>query len=306
MKCVIVYFTQTGNTEKVAYAVQKGVEKASCQCDLIKIKDANPRRLYEYDLIGLGMPVFGVEPGNMAAFIRDMRFVGGKHAFAFCTHGTLPDLIFGSLVPKMKSRGLVVIGTRDWYGSCYLSHCPKPYPTDGHPDEIDFKEAEDFGKQMVENSLKITAGDTSLIPPAPAAPDMPKPDWLINVFKNKVKFYKEKCLYPKCRLCMDNCPMDGIDLSMDPPVLFKPCIDCEFCTKLCPTGAIDINDEYGEYVTEGFENDMNKNLLPILDKAETAGHFRRLVPKEKVGWDTSVARLTRGKHPQWIIGKGLQ
>ena len=56
---------------------------------------------------------------------------------------------------------------RDWYGSVFLPEMPHPYPTDGHPDEIDLKEAEDFGREMVENSRRIHNGQTELIPPEP-------------------------------------------------------------------------------------------------------------------------------------------
>jgi flavodoxin len=85
----VVYFSQTGNTEKVAYAIQAGIKQAAGHCDIVKIKDANPRRLYEYDLIGLGSAVFGVT--NVYEFIKNMRFVGGKHAFSFCTSGGDPE-----------------------------------------------------------------------------------------------------------------------------------------------------------------------------------------------------------------------
>jgi Fe-S-cluster-containing hydrogenase component 2 len=305
MKCIIIYFSQTGNTEKIALAIQKGVKKAASQCDIVKIKDADPRRLHEYDLIGLGSPVFGVEPGNIRAFIHNMRSVKGKHIFVFNTHGTLPELYFPSIYPRLKEKGMVVVGMHDWYGSCYLSHCPKPYPTDGHPDAIDLQEAGEFGREMVDRSRRIAAGESQLIPPAPVPIDYPPPAWIINVFKSMVKFHKEKCIYPECRLCMDNCPMNGIDLSVDPPVLFKPCLDCEFCVKLCPTGAIDAN-EYAEYATKGFYKDMEESLLPNLNKNEKAGTFRRLVPEKDVGWDTPISKMMREKHPLWIIGKGLQ
>ena len=32
---------------------------------------------------------------------------------------------------------------------------PKPYPTDGHPDTIDLKEAQSFGKEMAQLGLRI-------------------------------------------------------------------------------------------------------------------------------------------------------
>ena len=58
MKCIAIYFSQTGNTEKIAMAIQKGIKQITGHCDLVKIKDANPRRLYEYDLIGIGAPQY--------------------------------------------------------------------------------------------------------------------------------------------------------------------------------------------------------------------------------------------------------
>jgi flavodoxin/NAD-dependent dihydropyrimidine dehydrogenase PreA subunit len=284
MKCVVIYFSQTGSTEKIAKAIHEGVKKAAGNCDILKIKDANPRRLYEYDLIGLGSPAFGPEPENVRNFINDMRFVGGKHIFSFFTHGLLPLGYFPSIYPKFADRGLVVIGMRDWYTNVWISHAAKPYLSDGHPDEIDLKESEEWGQEMVDHSRRISAGETSLIPAKPPKafkdlefpPFCPDPEFL-EVFRTKIKYHKEKCKYPKCRLCMDNCPMDGIDLSMSPPVIAKPCIDCEYCTKICPTGAIE-NYEFYAWTTPPFYNHMRLYFLSLMKQAEAEGGYRRLVP----------------------------
>jgi flavodoxin/Fe-S-cluster-containing hydrogenase component 2 len=306
MKCLIIYFSQTGNTEKIAVAIQAGVKQTAGNCDLVKIKDANPRRLYEYDLIGLGSPVFGAEPGNVRAFIKNMRFVGGKHIFVFCTHGSVPDYFFPGIIPELKHSGLVVIGTNDWYGNCTLLHHLEPYPTAGHPDAIDLKEAEEFGQIMVDRSRRIMAGETTLIPPDSFSPP-PPPEAekfsqdIIHALPSLLKFHKEKCLYPKCRLCMEHCPMDGIDLTVKPPVLAKPCINCEFCARICPTGAIDIMD----WVISLSEPAFMKSLIELnLDKAEKAGKFRRLLPKDRIG--TIPSYKLHPSHPQWIVGKGFQ
>ncbi len=308
MKCIVIYFSQTGNTEKVAKAIQAGVKRVAGHCDIVKIKEANPRHLYEYDLIGLGTMVMEREPGNVTAFINDMRFVGGKHIFAFATHGTTPELLFPSMVPKLKHRGLVVIGTRDWYGNCCLPYQSEPYATAGHPDEIDLEEAENFGREMVERSQRIFNGETGLIQPVPKAPEGPKYGdedvSIANKFKSMAKLNMEKCIYPRCRLCMDNCPMDGIDLSVKPPVFAKPCINCMFCEQICPTGAIDAEAWY-EAVTPVWNKIFDKHVLPPLVKAEAEGRFRRLVPVEDIGRDNPIYKVHR-KRPRWIIGKGMQ
>ena len=116
MKCIIIYFSQTGNTEQIAKSIQAGVKQTAGHCDIVRIKEANPRRLYEYDLIGIGSPIFHwVAPANVISFVNNMRFVGGKHAFAFCTHATT-WYFDESIVPRLKNRGMIAIGTRDWYG----------------------------------------------------------------------------------------------------------------------------------------------------------------------------------------------
>ena len=305
MRCLIVYFSQTGNTQRIAQAVQKGVKSATGHCDIFAIKDANPRRLHDYDLIGVGTPVWGIEPDNVQIFINNMRFVGGKHAFGFCTHGGVPDHFFPSMIARLKRRSLAVIGARDWYGDCTLYHHCYPYPTAGHPDQIDLEEAEEFGKTMVDRSRRVHSGEKGLLISAP--PKLPPPSAVemegfkvIKAFPAMVRFHEEKCAYPACRLCMDNCPMTASILSVKPPVIARPCASCEFCARICPTGAIDIQD-WLDALQSGVPM-MSAVILPHQLKDEEEGRFRRLLPLEKVGYTLNYRLRTR--HPQWIIGKG--
>jgi flavodoxin/NAD-dependent dihydropyrimidine dehydrogenase PreA subunit len=329
MKSIVIYFSQTGNTEKIARAIQSGIKQTAGQCDIIQLKDISPRRLKDYDLIGLGSACWGREPGNVSDFINDMRFVGGKHVFAFITTGGNPEPYFPSIYPKLKSKGLTVIGMGQWFGDCYLLHHMEPYPTKGHPDAVDLKEAEEFGKGMVNISRRISAGETQLIPPEPREPaqaPMPggppgggpggpgggpppggpqvSPKEIIESFPTMAKYHPEKCKYPKCSLCIDNCPVDGIDFSVNPPVFAKPCLACEFCARICPTGAIDMGD-WVKAVADATGKLMPMLLLPALDKAEAEGRFRRFLPKKDINPEV-FGYMNHQKHPQWIIGKGAQ
>jgi flavodoxin/ferredoxin len=319
MKSIVIYFSQTGNTEKIAGSIQTGVKQVAGHCDIARIQDVNPKKLYDYDLIGIGSAVFGGTLGSLAILLNDLRFVGGKHAFFFCTHGSATHGwdFFPSVYKRAKKSGLVIIGTGDWYGDCYLLHMPEPYPTAGHPDDIDLKEAEDFGREMVMRSWRISAGETELIPPVPEAPPTPVPHMApedrplmenspSTRFSSMLKFYKEKCLYPNCRLCMDNCPVYGFDLSVEPPVLAKPCLGCEWCARLCPTGAIDMT-EWVETMAPG--KGFTSAFLDNLKDAEAEGLFRRVVPIENPEYYTNLDNYgykKHTKHPYWIIGKGAQ
>jgi len=310
MKSIVIYYSQTGNTKLVAVAIQKGIRRRAGRCDLAKLKEINQVDLEKYDLIGIGSPVWASEPApNVLAFIESFSpSLKGKHSFFFCVHGTLPGHVMQKAVTALKQKGVIVVGWGDWYGSVFLARHPKPYFTDGHPDSIDLNEAENFGIQMAENSLKIAQGANELIPKLPEGKEYIErygedghphggtvsggPELKINV---------EKCT--RCMLCAENCPINNIDFSVTPPV-FKTqnCYRCYFCEGLCPAGALEV--EFDKPLQ--FEQ-LNKAPLPSGQKfnqqglayAEAKGRFRRLVPLEKIGWDTTCEKVS--KHPRLKI-----
>lgn len=119
-----------------------------------------------------------------------------------------------------------------------------------------------------------------------------------------VKYHPEKCNYPKCSLCMDNCPVDGIDLTIEPPVIASPCAHCEFCFRICPTGAMEGDAHVEHMIEQAASREVCENLLfPGLEKAEAEGRFRRLVAIEEIGWENYIQHVYK-KHPYWVIGKG--
>lgn len=322
MKSLVIYFSITGNTKKIAEAIHRGMRQASQpgeQCDIARLRDVATQDLAGYDLIGLGSFVIKIrEMPNVTEFIEEsMKSVEGKHGFAFCTHGAAPGLFLARVVPSMEQRGLTMIGWNDWFCAAYFPDIPKPYFTDGHPDEIDLKEAEDFGREMVERSRRIYAGETQLIPkfpkgreydeiyqPRPPMPagEMPRemPKRAMSMMKT---FYnaetlpftvnKEKCHYPKCTFCIDNCPMDAIDFSVDPPLFNINCARCFLCEMACPHGAIDF--DYGP-MHEIHWKDMVPPLQRSLEVFEAQGRFRRLVPLEDIGWDTPFWTLKKPRY----------
>jgi flavodoxin/NAD-dependent dihydropyrimidine dehydrogenase PreA subunit len=306
MKSIVIYFSQTGNTREIARAIQKGISASSGQCDIARLQDVDESDLAGYDLIGLGGPVWHRrEPANIMNFIEyTMNSLEGRHAFAFCTHGLLPGRFIARVVVMMKQKGLVVIGWNDWYGSVTMPEKPKPYFTDGHPDEIDIKQAEEFGREMAERSQRIGAGEKELVPQLPTGHDYDDiymgrgQSWQLKKEKQTPKqgdaelleltglrdfpfnFNREKCLYPKCTLCIDNCPTNSINMLVDPPIIRKRCDRCWYCEQVCPSGAIEVD---WESVVRVIDNNLYDNFSELSNEAEAKGFFRRLVPLEDVG-----------------------
>jgi len=256
MKGIIVYYSGTGSTAKVAKSIHRGM-KQTMDCDILPVKKASPPAMSGYDVIGIGGPVWGSkETANLRLFAYNLPDMTGKLCFLFCTHGASPSGFMYSLAWALKKKGLKIIGYNNWYGSVFqVLHMPKPYLTDGHPDEIDLNEAEVFGRNMADLARKIIAGEAD-IPEMPKGPDA-DPLWRHRGVGAPVsplakpgaapapvpqrKIDTQKCIYPECTMCIDNCTVNAIDFSVSPPVIKPSCNQCSFCDKLCPQGAIELD-----------------------------------------------------------------
>ena len=267
MRGIVVYYSATGNTAKIAKAIHRGMS-ASMECAIAPLKKADPQTMAQYDLIALGAPIWYFrEPANVRLFIHALPDLTGKLCVPFCTHGASPTGFFWSMVPMLTKKGLTVIGYNSWYGSVYqVLHAPKPYFTDGHPDDIALREAEDFGREMAGRARRIAWGETGLIPelpkgpkadslwqshevfrpfpPPPAKPGepaRPAPPPRESPVVRTVDM--ERCTYPGCTLCIDTCPVNAIDFSKRPVLFRKSCLNCALCDKMCPQLAIEVDAE---------------------------------------------------------------
>jgi len=178
LKAAIVYYSGSGSTAKVAKAIHRGMS-ASTDCDLLRIKKADPKKMARYDLIGLGGPIWYFrETGNLKAFVWKMPEMPGKPVFLFCAHGSEPIGFFNSLGESVMKKKMKIIGWNDWFGSVlHVLHMPKPYLTDGHPDAKDLADAESFGREMADRGRRYLAGDMAGIPEIPQGTDV-DPLWI--------------------------------------------------------------------------------------------------------------------------------
>ena len=98
---LIIYFSKTGNTEKIALAIRRGLKKAGLEVTVKKVNEATEEELYDYDLVCFGSPVLhSLPPPPVFSFIRKnekkYRDAGevnlfspkviNKNALIFCTY----------------------------------------------------------------------------------------------------------------------------------------------------------------------------------------------------------------------------
>ncbi len=319
MKSIVIYYSQTGNTKQIAEAIHSGMSQLAGKCDIAPLREVATRELLNYDLIGLGSPVIDFqEPAIITDFINDLPSLKGRYSFSFCTHGTCPGKYIARTVRALRRKDLTVTGWNDWYGSVFIPYIPKPYYTDGHPDEIDLKEAEDFGREIMERSWRISKGESRFIPKLPRKEKYDRLYGVSPVLKDfpgyerltqedwerlKPRLNVEKCRYPKCTICMDNCPTHSINPSQSPPISHQTCEPCQlwFCEQLCPVGAIEVDWEPFAK-REKFHKLLFSRLAEPIKEFKDLRRFRSLVSTEK-GSDKPLYKID--KHPRLIIRDGV-
>lgn len=244
MKALIIYFSQTGNTRTIAEGIREGIVEVTNHCDLKALQEVDVKYLASYDLIGIGAPVFFYkEPFNVRDFIEALPELGGQHWFAFCTHGNIVGNFFPSIINLLEGRNAVVIDCHHTYANITVPFYPKPSYTSGHPDAYDLEQAKAFGKNVAQRSPEIkNQSNVSISLRYPVS----SKEWIEEGHKlteealekmlPKHIFNAETCI--QCYECEENCPVQGIDIKVDPPRLQDPCIYCWRCVNICPTLSI--------------------------------------------------------------------
>ena len=285
MNVLLIYFSQTGGTEKTASKIQEGIIYSDNNCDIIEMKKAENKNLNDYDLIGIGTPTFYYrEPINVKDFIQKMKKRDGKHCFIFCTHGSVIGNTFYYMQEELSKNGYIVIGNFDSYSASSIQFYPEIMHTIKHPDEIELEEALKFGQNICDVSLKVKNGETDLIPIFNLIEDT----WWVKQSKNLTldflrrifpKFEINTDVCTKCLTCQENCPTDAIDVEVEPPEIQKEsCIFCGYCEKSCPEGAIETD---WKLMIVGSKGNL-KMYMQELKKVEEQGKFRPYVDYEKI------------------------
>ena len=131
---LIVYWSSTGNTQKVAYAIQVGLEAAGFKVELKKPQEAAELDFYSYDLVCVGSPSIEWQPAKPMADLLKAKLnlyrsqgkikpcapkVAGKNALVFVTYSG-PHTGIDEATPAGKTMrqyfehfGFTVVG--EWY-----------------------------------------------------------------------------------------------------------------------------------------------------------------------------------------------
>jgi len=252
MKATIFYFSESGNTEKVAIAIYGRLEKAGYAVEPVRFLDLEdlPKATKGIDLFGVGFPTFfGYPPKFMADALESLDEVDGTAAFVFTTYGgtTAGDSLYdaASILAKKGYRilgGLKIEGADDYPQGRELGI------NKGRPDARDLKATVEFvdrilaaGKAGAGIDPEKLASTTPFFVNNRGKPRRAVVSRLRKAVEGKISFDPKQCIF--CVSCIDACPTKSIKRGVRTPEFSWKCIDgvrCYQCVRVCPGKALTV------------------------------------------------------------------
>lgn len=112
-KIIVAYWSQTGNTEKMAYAIGKGIEAGGKQAEVIHISKASLEELESATCFALGCPAMGdevLEEYEIEPFVEKVEtFSAGKNIALFGSYGWGDGQWMRDWQDRMSKAGAIIV-----------------------------------------------------------------------------------------------------------------------------------------------------------------------------------------------------
>ena len=163
MNSLVLFYSETGNTEKIAKTIYDSLPDEK---SLINIIDLDVNTLSNYDLIFFGCPVHAHSvPKAVKSFLKDLPDNLTSKIALFITYG-VPDKMFyegclSTLSKSFQKKSLEVLGEFHCLGKhSAIDLLAKFFPdkvndakkSDSHPDEADLKAAKKFALDIIKKA----------------------------------------------------------------------------------------------------------------------------------------------------------
>ena len=116
MKILITYYSNTGNTEKVAKAIKEGLKEYNVE--LLPIKEADPTSLLTYDLMFLGSGIYAFNINRkVTRFINKVSKLPSKIVYFYTYSSPTPwSDAFNSIKERIEQEACEIVGVFECRG----------------------------------------------------------------------------------------------------------------------------------------------------------------------------------------------
>ncbi|MBU2630483.1 MAG: EFR1 family ferrodoxin [Proteobacteria bacterium] len=272
-KALIAYFSQGGTTRAVSEQILKGITD-KFQVDLYDISDSRPPDINEYDMIGIGSPVYIFRPPfNVMQYIKNLPELDGLPFFTFILYGTKPGTAGDLLRNALFLKGGKEIGYAKFKGAdFFLGYLQRGFLfSPDNPNKDELENAHTFGKKIANNFFNnnyIKPGRDSGPGTVYAIENLITKKVLVKyVYSYFFKADMEKC--NSCKICIKKCPNNNIRLDKnDTPQWGRNCLFCFYCEMKCPKDAIKSPVDWPVMAPFMAYNVYQANKDPLIDQTK--------------------------------------
>lgn len=254
MEVTIIYFSQTGNTYKVAEALSDTFREDQHHVQMIPLCDASVEDFADTDLLGVGTPCFSSRaPLPVMRLLNSLPLMEKRQAFVFATCGGAPGRVLFDMEKALRKKGFNVLA-----GHLSRGEVKHPAPTlngrfPGCPNSEDLAYARYFAKAV--GAFTSAKSPTSLSRSFICSTRLgwgfydflgsAISDPFLRLFMPEPKLDECKC--DQCGVCILECPTQNISLETF-PALGDECIRCYHCYNRCPSDAYTTNWLFGNFI----------------------------------------------------------
>ena len=274
MDIAIVYFSQTGNTQKIASEITDTLSASGHFVRMLPLMNLKVEDISKVDMLGVGTPCFSSKtPQPVIHFIRSLKHLHIKQAFIFATNGGAPGSVLSDMSTAFNGIGIQVIGGLLTRGEV---HHPAPSLNgrfSNRPGVQDLDKARAFAAAIYslvssKNSKQVLRNYTSYLQRRWSFYEILGSatfDVYLRMFLPKPKLKKEQC--NQCGSCLDECPARNIQLNPY-PVMRNHCIRCYHCFACCPQEAYSIDWKFADRILGFLYHPKMIKLFSDLEQGE--------------------------------------
>jgi ferredoxin len=270
---VVVWFSETGNTERAGRLIAKRWDMAGVKTDAFDYRDFDMKKFPEYDLIALGCPVYNLAiPVPFGEWLDKMPQIKNIPVASFVTFGGPGDNQHNtacSLLEIASGKGGIPAGM-DKFGNMStfaptwsLGNSERILKYRHKPDESTYKQIREFAanilkavkegkKHEIDTEFNLMSMFSFLMSPS-----------LSRLAISDHRIDPEKCI--KCGTCEKKCPTGSIDLKNN-KIDDDKCIACMGCVNNCPVQAVKM--KFIGKPVYGFNKFLEDNKITIVEPEE--------------------------------------
>lgn len=238
-KCLIVFYSLSGTTSKIAELLVPGLS-SEYSVDLINITEHKNIDYSNYDLIGIGTPVYYYRPSYpILEAMEDLPDLMNKPVFTFLLFGMVSFDAFHYLERIIQKKNGRIIGHEEFtgedlfYGYMKLGYLFSP----DRPSKDDFSKAREYSQAILEN---LKGNNIKVKTVRPGIVYVLERFSFTRLFNNYIHTYMFRAANAcdACGICVKSCPMNNVTIVNGKPVWGHNCIGCYNCELKCPKEAI--------------------------------------------------------------------